>query len=283
MKTESTRQWGAKPTLRSPLNLAKQIINELHSSREIAWRLFIRNTSASFRHSFLGWFWAFMPAVFTSLIWIFLQKSEVISISPTEIPYPIYVLTGTILWKCFTESVQMPISSMLGSANMLSKVYVPTEAIISSGFLSLIFSTTIRSIILIIVILSFGVSLTPSLLLFPILIMVLLILGTTFGLTLTPVAMLYRDVSRILNYALQFLFYLTPIVYPLPKDPQLAQLAYYNPVTPVLNMTRDVLTGKVLVHSQYVIAIGIISSLALAITIICLKATMPHIIERVNS
>ncbi len=60
--------------------LMRNMASDLLASRELAWRLFVRNISAQYRQSRLGYAWAFVPPLFTSLIWIFLQSQRVFDI-----------------------------------------------------------------------------------------------------------------------------------------------------------------------------------------------------------
>jgi lipopolysaccharide transport system permease protein len=63
---------------------------DLLASRELAWRLLVRNISAQYRQSLLGYAWAFVPPIFTSLIWIFLQSQKVLGVGDTGMPYVVY-------------------------------------------------------------------------------------------------------------------------------------------------------------------------------------------------
>ena len=75
-------------------------------------------------------------------------------------------------------------------------------------------------------------------LLAPLGVIALIVLGTMIGLLLTPIGMLYQDVGRALG-STQALFCLTPIIYPVPHATWAAMLIKINPVTPLLQSTRD--------------------------------------------
>ena len=63
--------------LRNPLKLFFSMVNELSSARGLAWRIFIRNISAQYRQTALGYFWAFFPPVAMALVWVFLNSNKV--------------------------------------------------------------------------------------------------------------------------------------------------------------------------------------------------------------
>jgi lipopolysaccharide transport system permease protein len=87
---------------------------DLKSSRELAWRLFVRDITAQYRQSIFGIFWAFVPPLITSLVFILLQSNNILNIGETDIPYPVYVLVGTILWQLFSESLNAPLKNSSG-------------------------------------------------------------------------------------------------------------------------------------------------------------------------
>src|SRR5688572_16781711 len=89
--------------------LLRNMGRDLLASRELAWRLLVRNISAQYRQSLLGYAWAFVPPIFTSLIWIFLQSQKVLGVGDTAMPYVVFVITGTVLWQTFVEALNSPL------------------------------------------------------------------------------------------------------------------------------------------------------------------------------
>ena len=71
---------------------------DLVHSWDLAWRLFLRNISAKYRQTFLSYFWAVAPPLLTSAIWIFLNSQKILNFIEIGVPYPLYVLVGTIIW-----------------------------------------------------------------------------------------------------------------------------------------------------------------------------------------
>ncbi len=65
--------------MRSPVRLLVAMWHDLIASRELAWRLFIRDISAQYRQSYLGIFWAFLPPIATGLVFIILQSKKVVN------------------------------------------------------------------------------------------------------------------------------------------------------------------------------------------------------------
>ena len=121
--------------IRTPIKLMRSMWHDLLGSRELAWRLFVRDISARYRQSLLGVVWSFVPPIITSIVFIVLQSRSAIDFGVTDVPYPVYVLVGTILWQLFTESLNAPLKTVNASKAMLSKINFPREALIVSAIL----------------------------------------------------------------------------------------------------------------------------------------------------
>ena len=85
--------------LRHPAKLSREMFRDLFASRELAWRLFVRDTRAQYRQSMLGYLWAFIPPLVASLPFVFLNSQGVVGIKNTGIPYAAYAMIGTIMRK----------------------------------------------------------------------------------------------------------------------------------------------------------------------------------------
>ncbi|MEI2692516.1 MAG: hypothetical protein V9H69_23465 [Anaerolineae bacterium] len=119
--------YSADSQMRRPGQLARAMVRDLAQARELSWRLFVRDVSALYRQSVLGVLWSFAPPIVTALIFILLQQADVLNLSQTSMPYPVYVLTGTILWQVFTESLNAPLRSAKASQSLLVRVNFPAR------------------------------------------------------------------------------------------------------------------------------------------------------------
>ncbi len=95
----------------------------------LAWRFFLRDTRAAHRQSLLGYFWVLLPPLANTLVWVFLNKSDVVRIDSGNIPYPVFVLTGTILWAAFNGSLIGMLGSINEGRSLLSKINFPAGII----------------------------------------------------------------------------------------------------------------------------------------------------------
>lgn len=269
--------------LRKPGLLAKEMIADLIASRELAWRLFIRNISAMYRQSILGYLWAFLPPLLTMLVWVFLNSQKIINVADTDLPYPVFVLTGTVLWQTFVDSINSPIKIVTQSKSMLAKINFPREALILAGIGEVIFNFLIRVILLIGVFIWFQVAIPPTIPFAILGVISLIALGLMFGILLTPLGILYTDVGLGIIMLTQLWFFLTPIIYPMPEKGIALFLAKLNPVTPVLVTTREWLTqGSSIQLPGFLIVMSFVL-IFLVIGWVLYRIAMPHLIARMSA
>lgn len=231
--------YSSQSQLRAPGRFLREAIADVRASREVAWHLFARNLRSQYRQSFLGYIWILLPPIATMLLWVYLNWSKTLTVGRTDIPYPIYVLTGTMLWQVFVDALYCPLNQLNAARNLITKVRLPHEAVLFSGLGVIAFNFIVRFFVLLAGLLLFHCPLTWGLLLMPLGVLILILLGLTIGLLLTPIGLLYQDISLGLTMIMGFAFFITPIVYPIPTKWPASLLATLNPVTPPLETTRN--------------------------------------------
>lgn len=269
--------------LTTPLKMAREMLRDLYASRELAWRLTVRDLSAQYRQTLLGFLWALILPLANTLVWIFLSRSGVVNVSDTLLPYPIYVFAGTMLWAILMDALNAPLQMVTASKSMLAKVNFPREALVVAGIYQTLVNALIKAILLLIALVAMGIHPGWGLMLFPIGILSLILAGTVIGLALTPVGLLYTDVGKAVPLLMQFLMYLTPVVFAMPKEGLPATVFQLNPLTPLILTARDWLTGLTPEFLSYFITINVISIILLFMFWIVYRLAMPILIERMGS
>ena len=261
----------------------KSMVRDFPQSRALAWRMLLRDTKAMYRQSLLGYVWLFLPPLATVLVWVLLNSSSLVNIDSGDVPYPLFVITGTVLWTAFNSSV-MAMQEIMGSArSMLSKVNFPHEALIISAFGKALLNSVIPALILIPAFVIYGVVPDSGVLFFPIGFLSIMILGCAIGLMFVPIGALYGDVGRAIQMALRFGFFVTPVIYAMPDSGQTRTLLLWNPVTAPLVSSRSWLIGGESVFAMEMTLIFGISLLVLLTATVFFKVVMPHLIERLNA
>ncbi len=269
--------------LKNPVMLVKLMWRDLLASRELAWRLLVRDINAQYRQSALGFFWAVVPAIITALGFTLAKNTGIVNIGDTELPYPVYVMFSTTLWQTFIESLNAPIQALAKSKAMLARINFPREAIVVSQLGQIAFNFGIKLVFIIALFIWYRVPVTPSVILAPVGLIHLVMLGTVIGLFLAPIGTLYQDVSRLLIIVTGMWLFLTPVVYPVPTQGTFSSIVKFNPVTPLLVTTRELATTGVISNPQGFWLVSVITMMALFIGWVLYRQAMPYVIERISA
>lgn len=269
--------------LRHPGRLIVAMLKDVRASRGLAWRLFVRDISAMYRQSILGYAWAFLPPLVAALPWVFLSAQKILQLQATSVPYPVYVMVGMMLWQTFMDALNSPLKQVTAARGMLTKINFPREALILAGLAEVMFNFAVRLLLLVPVYLWFPLPLGTVLLLAPVGVLGLILLGLALGLLITPAAMLYSDLARGISLASGFWMLLTPVVYPPPTTKLGALLAHWNPVSPVLLTARDWFTGAPATHLSGFILVACGSFVLLLAAWVLYRLTMPILVERMGA
>lgn len=270
-------------SLANPWSMMQDMLRDLIAGRELAWRLAVRDISAQYRQTLLGFLWALILPLANTIVWIFLSASGIVSVAVTEVSYPVYVFVGTMLWAIFMDAVNAPLQGTMASKPMLTKINFPREAIVVSGIYQTLFNSVIKVVLVLITIAVLGTVPGWSALLVPVGVLSLILVGTALGLMITPIGLLYNDVGKALPLLMQFLMYVTPVVFAMPKAGIASTLFLLNPVTPVILTVRDWVTGQSPEMLGYFFVVNFIAFLLLLVTWVIYRLAMPILIERMGA
>ncbi len=266
--------------VRHPLQLVKQMWYDLLASRELAWQLFQRNLQSQYRQSILGVLWIFIPPLVTALGLTLLRKTNVLNVGDTPIAYPVYVALSMTLWQTFIQTFNNTMGAARKAKTMLMKLNVPPEAFIISTLAQMLFNFLIQLIPIFFLFVWFKEGVSWTIIIAPVAFIHLLLLGTGMGLVLSPFACLYGDVNRGIVFVTRIWIFVTPVIYPQPREGIWAILVAINPVTPLLVTTRDLITtGDITNISGFWVA----SAAALITTFfgwIWYRLSLPFLVER---
>jgi lipopolysaccharide transport system permease protein len=269
------------------LDAFRESIHDLRAdffhAKTLAWRFFLRDTRADHRQSLLGYLWLVFPALANTVTWVFLNNQGVVNIDSGNVPYPLFVLSGTILWTAFNGSLMGMLGVVSAARGYLAKVNFPQEALIYSAWLKSLLDAFLAALVLIPALFLFKTVFVPSMILFLVALLGSLIVGWAIGLIVIPIATLYNDVSRAIQIVLRFGFFLTPVIFQLPGAGFARRLMLLNPVTPIVVTGRDWITGSGEAMIQGFATVTGVSLLILAAGLVFYKVALPHLIERISA
>ncbi|OKH28219.1 polysialic acid transporter [Chroogloeocystis siderophila 5.2 s.c.1] len=269
--------------LRHPIQLFKQMGYDLLASRELAWRLMVRNITAQYRQSFLGIAWAFLPPIVMAAGFTLASDANVINVGKTDLPYPAYVMFSTALWQTFVEALNGPVQAVTVAKPMLARVNFPREAIVLAKVGEVFFNFSIKLLLLVALFLWFQISVGWTVILAVVGLVHLVMLGTFFGILLAPLGALYQDVSKGVTMITGFWLFITPVVFPVPSQGTFGLLVNLNPVTPLLVTTRELATTGVVSDPYGFWVASLFAFIGLLLAWIAFRVSMPFVIERISS
>ena len=276
------RVYSPEPPIQHPLTLLRDLCKDIAAGRELAWRLFVRDVTAQYRQTYLGYVWAFLPPLVASMTFIFLQGQGIVNIEGTGIPYAAFAIIGTLLWQTFVDSMLSPLNALAGAKSMLAKINFPREAILMAGMYMVGFNLLIRLVLLVAVMVFWQVAPGSTLFFFPIAVLGLALSGFAIGMLLLPVGGLYGDVARGIPIIAQFWMLLTPVVYPARTEGLAGWLAVWNPISPLIMTARSSLTNQPLEQWPAAVLVILCALFFSLLGLLGFRLIMPHLIARMG-
>jgi lipopolysaccharide transport system permease protein len=269
-------RYDARPALADPARFIREAVSDLARAPSIGWRLFVTGLSSRYRRSYFGYFWLLAPTLATAAIAVYLRSRNIVALQDTALPYALHVLAGMMLWQVFLEALNTPLQRLTSGRQMITKSRAPHEALIWAGLLEVLLNAAIRMVVLALAMIPLGVWPGASVMLLPVGIVSLVVLGLAFGLLLVPWGLLYEDVGRGLLLLTGIWFFLTPIFYPAPTS----GLLRFNPVTPVLDVSRSWIAGPAPAGEMVMVTAA--AALAVVVGWLLYRLAKPHVVAQLG-
>lgn len=222
----------------APINL-----REVWSYHELLYFLIKRDLKIRYKQTILGGLWAIIQPLFTMIIFtIFFGKLA--KIPSDGIPYPIFVYAGLLPWTYFSNAVSNSGNSLVGNANLISKVYFPRLLVPGSAVLSALMDFAVSLMVLVGLMLYYRVAPGPGMALFPILILLTVLCSLGVGLWLSALNAQYRDIRYAIPFLIQIWLFVSPVIYPVSLVKGKFQwLLALNPMGGIITAYRASLLG----------------------------------------
>ena len=223
-------------------------LRELWQYRELLYFLTWKDILIRYKQAVLGVAWAVLQPVLTVLVFSVIFGIVLGVKSPYGVPYPVFSLTGLLPWTLFAGSLSRSGASLVGSANLITKVYFPRLVIPTSAVLGGLPDFFIGVLVLIVLMVAYQVVPTGNVVWLPFFVLLAMVTALGVSLWLSALNVLYRDVQYIIPFLVQLWFFLSPVTYPTTKLatlPDWVQVIYsLNPMTGVIGGFRWALLGQ---------------------------------------
>jgi lipopolysaccharide transport system permease protein len=220
------------------LNLA-----DLWDYRELLYFLTWRDIKVRYKQTALGAAWALLQPLFLMLIFT-LFFGRVAGLAPGGVPYPLFALTGLVPWTFFANAVTNSGNSLVGNANLITKVYFPRllvpMAAVAAGLVDFVLSFVLLAGLMF----YYDVRLTWHLAMLPALVLLTTLAATGAGLLLSALNVKYRDIRFALPFMIQLWLFASSVIVPSSVLPERGRwLLSLNPMSGIIEGYRAALLG----------------------------------------
>jgi lipopolysaccharide transport system permease protein len=233
-------------------------LGDLWRYRELLLLLTWRDIKVRYAQTVLGATWAIIQPLLTMVIFsiIFGQLAKL----PSDgVPYPIFTYTALLPWQLFAFSLTNSSQSLVGSQNLVSKVYFPRLVIPIASVLPGLLDFAISFLVLIGMLVYYQIPLTARIFILPLFLLLAVMSALAVGLWLSALNVKYRDIRYVVPFMTLFWQYATPVAYSASLIPAKWRLLYgLNPMTGVVEGFRWALLGSGKIDGMIWISMGII-------------------------
>ncbi len=265
-----------------------------HKNRILLGQLVKTDFKLRYQGSVLGYLWAVLrPLLMFAILYVVFAKLLKFG---GDIPhYPVYLLTGTVLWNFFTECTGQGIQAIVNRGDLIRKISFPKWIVVVSATATALINLAINLCVIVIFALINGVTPSFSWLLVVPLVCELYAFALGISFLLGAINVKYRDVTSIWDVFTQALFYAVPVIYPVSMiissagsfGQIAAQVIMLNPIAQVIQdirhslITPATVTGWDLNHGLLGFVPILIVILVLALATLFFRRRSKHFAEEV--
>jgi lipopolysaccharide transport system permease protein len=191
-----------------PVNL-----RELWEYRELLYFLTWRDIKVRYKQTVLGVLWAIIQPFFTMVVFS-LFFGRLAKVPSDGIPYPIFSYAALVPWTFFSNGLNQSSNSLVGSANLIKKIYFPRLVIPLASVLSGIVDFALAFTVLLLMMIYYGIYPTVNIVWLPFLLALAFVTALGVGMWLSAMNVQFRDVRYTIPFLTQFWLFATPIAYP---------------------------------------------------------------------
>ncbi len=218
-------------------------LNEIWQYRELLYFLTKRDIKVRYKQTVLGGLWAIIQPLFTMVVFT-LFFGRLAKMPSDGIPYPIFVYAGLLPWTYFANALSTSGNSLVGSQNLITKVYFPRLIIPASAALAGLLDFFVAMSVLGALMIWYQYIPGIEILLFPFLVGLTFLCAVGVGMWLSALNVEYRDIRYVIPFLIQLWMFVSPVIYPVSLvSEKYRWLLALNPMWGVINAYRASLLG----------------------------------------
>ncbi len=218
-------------------------LKDLWGYRELLYFLTWRDVKIRYKQTAIGVLWAILQPVLTTVIFTILF-SNFARFQTENIPYPLFALSGLMIWLYVHTSITLAANSFVSNTNLVTKVYFPRLIVPLAAVLASLSDGIFSFLILMILMVWYGVSVSWQIAFAPVFLILAILQTVAFGTLFSALNVRFRDVKFALPFALQVWMIISPVFYPSAILSEKWRLIFaINPLVGILEGFRASLFG----------------------------------------
>lgn len=213
-------------------------LRDLWAYRELLYFLTWRDVKVRYKQTLLGAAWAILQPLLAMLIFTLLF-GRFAGVQTGPVPYPIFAYGGLLIWIFFANSVTNSGNSLVGSSNLITKIYFPRMIIPAAAVAASVVDLLLAFLVQIVLMLYYRVHLTWAITMVPVLVILTTLLALGVGMWLSALNVKYRDIRYAIPFLIQLWMFASAVIFPLNVlPPKWQTVLMLNPVTGIVENFR---------------------------------------------
>jgi lipopolysaccharide transport system permease protein len=210
-------------------------LGQLVAKRELLYMLAWREVKVKYKQSVMGFMWAIlMPALIVTAGIVVKLAIAQFSGAPLRREAIAMVAVKSVPWAFVVASIRFASLSLIGNANLVTKIYMPREILPLASIASQSVDLAISSVVLAVILALLDVGASAQILWVPVVVLVLIVLIAGIGIFLSAASLFFRDVKYLVEVFLTFAIFFTPVFFEAEMFGRWASVLLLNPVAPLL-------------------------------------------------
>lgn len=214
------------------------MLRQLFGHRDLIVSLVKKQFFVRYRQSFVGVAWAIVPPLAT-MVMATLVFHRIAGVDSGDTPYMLFALAALAPWTLFASSISLGVPSVVGASQMITRIPFPRSVLPISMMGTALVDLSISCTVFVVFLYATGSYLPMTALWFPLFVILELLFATGVVLLLSALNVFARDVKQAVPLMIQLWLFLTPVLYPLPKE--FETLYLLNPMTGIIESFRNAL------------------------------------------
>ncbi|HXH18852.1 MAG TPA: ABC transporter permease [Chitinophagales bacterium] len=226
--------------------ITRRDLKELLDYRDLLYMLVVREIKVLYKQTIIGLGWVVLKPLLQMILFtvIFGRLAGIEKLVQGDVPYALFTYAALVPWSYFSAAVANSASSLITSADFVTKIYFPRVIIPLVPVIAKLLDFIFAFVLLIALMIYYGIAPSVNILYLPMLVLLMFFFAFACGLWLSALAIQYRDINQAVQFLIQVLMFASPIIWPIAFIPEKYRLIYgFYPMAGVIEGFRSAMTG----------------------------------------